>query len=329
MAKRQFSNYADCFEYATSHNPTDSTATTRKWRIRRNRYLRYNLDTMVYSLGSAHEEEVRILPDDSFVWLVTNPNGCVLYDGPSRIDGKRIVVVLTGLTDDSENSKTGKMLQTWILRADRKPTRARQDGSDCSVCGDCPHRRGSCYVNLGQGPRAVYDCWRSGKGYEPYDPWVHDANIADRMIRLGSYGDPAAVPIESFESILAVAGGHTGYTHQWEKTIGLAYRDICMASVDTAEQADLAVSHGWRYFYAVPSGYTKRKGEVNCPASIEAGQKTQCNDCTLCFGSGDGPGKGSNRTPSVFIAIHGNKAQKSIYRNRTLPALADSFSYLD
>jgi hypothetical protein len=322
MAPRQFATYSDCFEYATTRNPTRATATTREWRIRSNRYLRYNLDTMIYSVGSAHREEMRILPDDSIVWLVTNPNGCVLYDGPSQIDGKRIIVILTGLTDDSENSKTGKMLQTWIIRADRKPTTARQDGSDCSVCSDCPHRNGSCYVNLGQGPRAVYDCWASGKGYDFYDPEEHNVGIADKMVRLGSYGDPAAVPIGAFEPILAIVGGHTGYTHQWAKTIGLAYRDVCMASVDTPEQADESVSHGWRYFYATGEPLPKRRGLVNCPASKEAGEKTQCNDCRLCGGNN------RPKAPNVHIQIHGNKAQKSIYRNRTLPALADTFSHL-
>ncbi len=321
MAKRQFQTYADCFEYATTHNPTSATATTRKWRIRPNRYLRYDLDMMEYSLGSARAEAVRILPDDSFIWLTTNPNGCVLYDGPSRIDGKRIVVVLTGLTYDSDNSKTGKMLQTWIFRADRKPTTARKEGADVSVCGDCPHRAGSCYVNLGQGPRAVYDCWRNGRGYEPYDPQTHNVGVAGKMLRLGSYGDPSAVPIESFLPILTVAGGHTGYTHRWGKVSGLAYRDICMASVDTAEQADEAVSHGWRYFYATGEPLPKQRGHVNCPASKEMGKKVQCNDCRLCGGS-------QHKAPNVYIQIHGNKAQKSIYRNRTLPALADSFSYL-
>lgn len=320
MAKRQFATYTDCFEYATTHNPTHATATTRKWRIRPNRYLRYDLDTMIYSVGSAREEEMRILPDDSIEWLVTNPNGCILYDGPSRIDGKRIVVILTGLTDDSANSKTGKMLQTWILRADRKPTIARKEGFDVSVCGDCPHRAGSCYVNLAA-PLAVYDCWTSGKGYDFYDPEKHDADIAGKMLRLGSYGDPAAVPIETFMPILAIVGGHTGYTHQWAKTIGLAYRDICMASVDTTEQADEAVSHGWRYFHATGEHLPKQRGRVNCPASIEAGQRTQCNDCRLCGGSG--------KAPNVHIQIHGNQAQKSIYRNRTQLSFSDTFSYLN
>jgi len=168
---------------------------------------------MDYTLGTGREDRIKYTPK-GMEYITTNKNGCVLYDGPSRIDGQRIIVILTGLTDDSSNSKTGKMLQTWILRADRKPTTARQEGFDYSVCGDCPHRRGSCYVNLGQGPRATYDCWTVGKGYDDYDPQVHDALIAGRMVRLGSYGDPAAVPIEAFEPILAVAAKHTGYTHQ-------------------------------------------------------------------------------------------------------------------
>ena len=268
-------------------------------------------------------EEMRILPDDSIVYLVTNPNGCVLYDGPSRIDGKRIVVILTGLTDDSENVKTGKMLQTWILRADRKPTVARKDGCDVSVCGDCPHRAGSCYVNLGQGPRAVYDCWASGRGYEVYDPQAHNVAIAGRRIRLGSYGDPAAVPVAAFEPILAVADRHTGYTHQWDKPIGADYKGLCMASVDTEDQAGYAEYEGWRYFFACPSTHAKQSGEINCRASEEAGKKINCVDCMLCNGNT------TSKAPNVFINIHGNQAQKSIYYNRTNLALADTFSHLE
>ena len=313
-------SYTDCAKLAKGRGRKVSVD-TRQWAIGKSRYIRYNLNTWEYSVHTSKSELVRYRPDGAVVRDNTNQNGCVLYDGPSRIDGKRIVVILTGLTDDSENVKTGAMLQTWILRADRKPTTARKEGFDVSVCGDCPHRAGSCYVNLGQGPRAVYDCWIAGKGYADYDPEVHDANIAGRMLRLGSYGDPAAVPIKSFEPVLAVAGNQTGYTHQWAKPIGLTYREVCMASVDTSEQADEAVREGWRYFYASPSDHAKRKGEVNCPASIEAGQRTQCHDCTLC--------NGQRKAPSVFIVVHGNQAQKSIYYNRTALALADTFSHLN
>jgi hypothetical protein len=308
-------NYSNCFEYATTHRSRKLSATTLQWAIGKSRYLRYNLNTWEYSYHTAKSELIRFKPDGSVVRGKPNPNGCVLYDGPSCIDGQRIVAILTGLTDHSANSKTGPMLQTWILRADRTPVTARQEGFDVSVCGDCPHRSGSCYVNLGQGPRAVYDCWSAGKGYTDYDLEAHDAAIAGRMLRLGSYGDPAAVPIESFEPILAIVGGHTGYTHQWEKPIGLAYRDVCMASVDTMSEADLAVSHGWRYFYATGQPLAKKRGRVNCPASIEMGAKVQCNDCRLCGGNN------RPKSPNVYIQIHGNKAQKSIYRNRTALAL--------
>lgn len=235
-----------------------------------------------------------------------NRNGVVLYDGPSRIDGERIVVILTGLNDSSENRKTGMMLQTWILRADRKPTEARQAGVDYSVCGDCPHRAGSCYVNLGQGPRAIWTCWAYGKGYAPYDPAKHDRLIAGRPLRLGSYGDPSAVPVEVFAPLLEVAGKWTGYTHQWDKPIGAAYKPYCMASVDTDEEARAAARAGWRYFQVVPKS-VEPAGALRCPASEEAGKQTQCERCGLCNGL-----SGSNR-PSVFINVHGSIAHISIY----------------
>ena len=43
-----------------------------------------------------------------------NPNGRVIYRGPSLLDGKRIVVVATGFVKKSNNDKTGEMIQTWI-----------------------------------------------------------------------------------------------------------------------------------------------------------------------------------------------------------------------
>jgi hypothetical protein len=41
--------------------------------------------------------------------------GVVLYEGPSELDGKPIVVVATF---NSVNDKTGNMVQTWIIRSD-------------------------------------------------------------------------------------------------------------------------------------------------------------------------------------------------------------------
>ena len=48
--------------------------------------------------------------------MTTKPNGAILYCGPSLLDGSPIIVVITGLSGRSTNTKTGKMAQTWILR---------------------------------------------------------------------------------------------------------------------------------------------------------------------------------------------------------------------
>ena len=143
------------------------------------------------------------------------PSGYIIYRGPSLLDGKPIVVV--AITKESKNSKTGNMVQTYIMADNgQSPVESAKDLSDASVCGDCKHRRGtggSCYVNLGQGARSVMDGVMCGI----YPEKVLAARVAakGRKVRLGTYGDPAAVPAIVWGSLLADAASHTGYTHQW------------------------------------------------------------------------------------------------------------------
>ena len=92
----------------------------------------------------------------------------IIYQGPSRIDGSPIVVVAT---KKSNNTKTGDMVQTWIIRSDMKPSEAVQQGLDDAICGDCQARpimktqgtgSGDCYVTM-MGPAAVYKTFKAGK----------------------------------------------------------------------------------------------------------------------------------------------------------------------
>jgi hypothetical protein len=53
------------------------------------------------------------------------PASSILYEGPSMIDGKPIVVIATV---GSANSKTGAMVQTWIMRQDVEPHHALKTG---------------------------------------------------------------------------------------------------------------------------------------------------------------------------------------------------------
>ena len=96
-------------------------------------------------------------------------NGLIAYEGKSRIDGAPIVVILTAL-NGSMNTKTGHMVQSYILRADIDPVKAARLGLDASICGDCQHRPTNarrtgnppCYVNIGRSALGVWKAYKRG-----------------------------------------------------------------------------------------------------------------------------------------------------------------------
>lgn len=226
------------------------------------------------------------------------PNGMVIYRGPSLLDGAEIVVIVVGLRDSSSNEKTGNMLQTYILRADRSPIEAVSDGADRSICGDCVHRdAGSCYVNVGQGPLSVWHAWKR----EIYPDADDVAALGEgRDVRMGSYGDPCAVPAHIWRSLISRATSHTGYTHQWRRAMAQEYRAFLMASCDTMAHLQFAWAKGWRTFRVLASTDSRTEGEVVCPASAEAGKRKTCAECGACDGAGNNPGRAS-----ITIRAHG------------------------
>lgn len=216
------------------------------------------------------------------------PTGVVLYEGPSQLDGQPIIVVATGLRSKSTNSKTGGMVQTYILRSDVHPVEAVHSGADESICGAgddaCPLRpkvaekhAATCYVNKGFGPAAVFRGYQ--RGIYPYATQEQLAEYADgRPLRIGAYGDPAAAPPETFD----FGTNRTGYTHQWRKHPELKH--LVMASVGSEEEALEAQALGWRTFRVRTPVDALLDNEIICPASEEGGHKTQCESCGLCNG---------------------------------------------
>jgi hypothetical protein len=238
----------------------------------------------------------------------TKPQGVILYRGPSLLDGSPIVCVATGLARKSKNPKTGNAVQTYIVADNgENPIEANRSGGDAAVCGNCPHRDGTCYVNIAQAPLAVYRAVQAGS-YPKFNAKQHLSLFKGRFLRLGSYGDPAAVPIQVWETLCSVASHHTGYTHQW-RTCHPAYAAYCMASVETAAQRLEAIAKGWRTFRVRLPNQPIEPGEFVCPASQEAGRRLTCDECKACSGS---KGGGKNATP--VILFHGS----SIAGNRTL-----------
>lgn len=243
--------------------------------------------------------------------------GLILWEGLSLIDRKTpIVCIATGVFGrGSSNRKTGAMVQTYIIRADVPPHVAVASRDDGAICGGCVHRkqangRRTCYVNVGQGPLSVYRAYKR-KRYNTTDLAYVREVMRGRNVRLGTYGDPAAVPLAVWEALTAHASGHTGYTHQWRAKRFSGLARFCQASCETSD--DVANAHAMGYrgtFRVVPLGEALPAKALHCPASAERGHLLQCHECRACNGTRD-----------VVIMAHG-PARNFYSGKRELPVLA-------
>jgi hypothetical protein len=192
----------------------------------------------------------------------------IAWEGRSLFDGAPIAVVVSNIGNVySKNPKCGKyMAQATIIRTDIHPQDAILTGKDYSICGDCTHRghcttnsRGtlvstrSCYVLI-KGIISVYHAVKKGS-YQRMEPSAISEQIRHRAVqrgvpaalRIGSYGDPAAVPTWVWKDLAGEVKVVTGYTHQWRRC-DQALKSLMMASADTQEEAREAQSMGWRTF---------------------------------------------------------------------------------
>lgn len=227
--------------------------------------------------------------------------GSIIYTGPSQLDGQPIVVIAVW---QSSNSKTGDMLQTYIMRSDMNPLEASKLGEDGSICGNCRHRgiptldptkkqaeKRSCYVVLGQGPLVVFKAFLNGQ--YPDAQARRSAVGRGRMVRIGTYGDGSAVPDYVWDELLADAAGHTAYTHNGGDPMRY------MVSADSFIEAQHAWRNNQRTFRVIKHVSDIVKGsEIECPST----RGVQCADCRLCSGSG-------TQAKSIAIVVHGAGAK--------------------
>lgn len=244
----------------------------------------------------------------------------VIYHGPSAYDGAPIVAILQR---GSDNAKTGAMAQLWILSADVDPITASRMGNDYSVCGNCPHRgdaapnkesglaenRG-CYVSLLHGPLGKFKNFKDGKYKRAETIGEVQELLHGQGLRMGAYGDPAALPAGLCEMLAGMADYSTSYTHGhgvFNDTTKITHvASFSMISADNAQDAIKAQSKGFRTFRVIPVTQWEDKGmgsllanETLCPASAEAGNRVQCADCRLCNGT-------KSKAKSIAIVAHGS-----------------------
>ena len=216
------------------------------------------------------------------------------------LNGKRVMVKFTALKNKTVNSKTGDMVQSWMLPMDWVDAKRIDD--DEAVCGDCPHSfraADTCYLHKGMAFMGLLSTTKSWPqafiDQHEFDQFVH--LFSDRLVRFGSFGEPVLMGEDVVSAICSVAKGWTGYTHQWDKPQYQWAKKYFMASADTEEKAQQAQAMGWRTFRVRQKDDSIVKGEVNCPASKESNKKTTCSNCRLCMGT-------SSKAKSVTIIKH-------------------------
>lgn len=223
-----------------------------------------------------------------------------LYRGPSQLDGSEVVCLLT---TNSANRKTGPVIQSWIMRTDMPPNEAVSTGADAAVCGDCKLRGRACYVLPWQAPTVAWRAW--SKQPRPAPRYL----LHEQDLRIGAYGDPAALPFEVWEAAARHTRSVTGFTHQWRRC-DPRFRQLLMASCDTLADAQEAQAMGWRTF-RITLQPEKLPGEVVCPNHTKG---LTCQQCRCCDGHRSG------RRANVTTPVHGAKykidAFKVIVENR-------------
>ena len=260
---------------------------------------------------------------------------CVFYDGPSLLDGSPIFAALVGLDSPSANTATGTMAQIYIMRSDVSPVSAIATGADASICGECkmrgrvvsldtathiawgldPSRRRAllqriesarghgestlnieraCYVRTEQAPTVIFKAYAAGS-YPNVAPEVAADMVKGGELRIGAYGDSAALPIRAVRPLADAAEILTNYTHAPGYSPGRAKRlaPFTMASADSPGQALAYQEQGFRTFRVSPN-HTQRAdgtrlvadllpGEYQCPKTLD--KRVTCIACGICDGT--------------------------------------------
>lgn len=215
-------------------------------------------------------------------------------------------------TPESNNIKTGPMIQLWIMARHVHPVESRRTEHDATLqCQGCPHASNNgCYVS----PLPLMAIWRTYKsgGYSHLRQgsleWV--AFFDGASVRFGAYGNPSLIPLDMVADIVERSYSHTGYMHDWHimpVELAKAYGRFFMASCEP-HNLQFARNLGLRAFTVVSERPLDASFGIEC-LSDKAG--LQCVECGLC----DGTTRSVSRSvplPSVWIRAHGYQTGKAV-----------------
>lgn len=189
------------------------------------------------------------------------------------------------------------MAQASVIVAGKHPLDVLNTPLEQAVCGDCKlsgcNGKRRCYV---------YSRMLLHLGHEyPKVPLDKAQELMQwtRGMRIGEYGDPAALEFKVWKQMLKNVRFFTGYTHAWKKC-DPQFKKIVMASVDSLEERAEAKRRRWRtYRIRATADEKPQKGEIVCPYEKSG---VTCLECKLCCGT-------SRKGPDVVITAHGQGAR--------------------
>ena len=226
------------------------------------------------------------------------PNSALIYQDYSlAVPNEEVSLIITGLNGNSNNSKTGRMAQLYLL-CSQKPSDAIRNGIDKAVCGHCSLRNSkdnngiNCYVNTHHLQRTWYAL--KGNRYQHMSLWqVRDILLANKTpLRVTAYGDMALIA-SGYDILdtLTSSTQFTGYTHQHnEQFFDHRLATKLMLSVDSlAHKLETQKRFpNCRTYRILAKNEVKQNDEILCPSKkipLPHGgfrRNIQCQTCLLC-----------------------------------------------
>ena len=214
------------------------------------------------------------------------------------LEDNNVFVVRKGKTSNKKISDGNELVQTYTFSKDQWLLASTSSGFgmkkffklDSSNCMDCPYSgnqgKGGCYTHKFNQYVGFLSMLRSIKASDltPLDAekFLDAVSMCkDSYVRFGTYGEPSLLNYSLVKNMAYASKSWTGYTHQWKKVWALPYSKYFMASTHNKEETYKARQKNYRSFIASTSGTEKA---VTCPASAEAGFKSNCASCGLCSG---------------------------------------------
>tara|TARA_R110002153_G_scaffold174580_3_gene327820 strand:+ start:1422 stop:2123 length:702 start_codon:yes stop_codon:yes gene_type:complete len=214
-------------------------------------------------------------------------------------DGNNIFVVSKSKTSNKKITDGSNLVQTYTFSKDQWLLATTSKGFgmkkffalDSSNCLDCPYSgnqgEGGCYTHKFNQYVGFLSMLRSIKA----DSLTKMSNekftiiidmCVDTYVRFGTYGEPSLLSSLLVKEMTKASKSWTGYTHQWNKEWANSYGEYFMASTHNQEETNKAKLKNYRSFIATKVG---NEEAVTCPASAEAGFKSNCASCGLCSGT--------------------------------------------